>query len=137
MHCIHLRSYRINMLEIEGSPPNRSSTKSSKSSKTAKIKRELNLSRSLNSLKSLGTLKDEPTANFKEIPVNMSNPRVSIGRTSHSPLFQAHSRLSPSVGVYSPKLDNAVQEALHTDDYLIRLQNQIVTRQFILFVDKS
>jgi len=56
-----------------GSPPNRSSTKSSKSSKTAKIKRELNLSRSLNSLKSLGTLKDEPTATFKEIPVNMSS----------------------------------------------------------------
>jgi len=56
-----------------GSPPNRSSTKSSKSSKTAKIKRELNLSRSLNSLKSLGTLEDEPTATFKEIPVNMSS----------------------------------------------------------------
>jgi len=55
---------------------------------------------------------------------------VSIGRTSHSSLFQAHSRLSPSVGVYSPKLDNAVQEALHTDDELIRLQNQI--REFLI-----
>jgi len=51
-------------------------------------------------------------------------------KTSRSPRLQARDRFSLSPGVYSPSLDNAVQEALHTDDELIRLQNQI--REFLV-----